>query len=48
MKLCRKIKNMKKRIKLKKNKKKLKVIKNQKKLNQKIKKMLKKMIRMRT
>ena len=48
MKLCRKIKNMKKRIKLKKNKKKLKVIKNQKKLNQKIKKMLKRMIKMRT
>lgn len=48
MKLCRKIKNMKKRIKLIKNKKKLIVIKNQKKLNQKIKKILKTMIKMRT
>jgi len=39
---------MKKRIKLIKNKKKLIVIKNQKKLNQKIKKILKTMIKMRT
>jgi hypothetical protein len=39
---------MKKRIKLLKNKKKLIVIKNQKKLNQKIKKILKTMIKMRT